>query len=1252
MERPVKRLVLFILVGVAYAARPATALCQGVDVIRGRATDADGRPVAGVSVAATSANGGVNRTARSNDDGRYTITFGGGEGHYLLVFSAVGFVTRRLELRRVADEDILIADVRLQRLSTLLDTALVTGRRQRVAQFERRPDIGGNEQLADRSAIAPEQQADIYRLAGTVPGSTTVFGVDGDPAGFSVLGLPGDQNRATLNGMWFSGAAVPRDASLYASLVTSPYDVSRGGFSGAQLNLQPTPGSNFVRRSASLLLDAEPLQLTDRIARALGQRYSSASLSGVASGPIKLDRAFYNVSYQVDRRSNALRTLANTGALGLQAAGIAADSANRLVRILSEQGIPLTPTTGSRSNRTSDDASVFGTLDLVAPGSGSSQTLNLTFNGSGRRQAPVGQSAGEMPAYSGVRDSWNVGAQVNHGAYVKSVVLTETTLETTISRQHGDPYLAVPGGSVLVRSDFVDGSESVRRLSFGGNSALGFRITQSVLGLRNQISWMSANNAHRIKMSSEVRRLTYGDDQSGNSLGSFTYASLADVEANRPSGFTRSLRRTQHDISEYVGSLSIGDSYRVSQGLQLQYGVRLDGSRFATRPSYNSAVLDAFGVRNDAVPNRVHVSPRVGFSWAYGSAPQFAAFDGAARVPRAVIRGGVGVFQGGLLPSALRIAFDETGLTDGAQQVRCVGDAIPRPAWTTYASDVSSIPHRCADGTTGTPFSSTAPRVSSFARNFVAPRSVRGNLQWSGPVLGNRFATTIEGVYSRNLSQPSVVDLNVAPVVGFVLSGEGGRPVFANVGSIVPANGAIAPGNARIVSSFDQVLEQRSDLSSVSRQIRVGISPVRASGALTWSATYVYSNSREQYRGFTSTAGDPHERGWTAGSFESRHQLTADASYSVLDAVRIAGYFRLSSGSPFTPLVVGDINGDGLSNDRAFVPDPDATRDPTLAAGMRRLLDAGPSAARTCLGRQLGIVAGRNSCRGPWTSSANMVLSFDPAKMRLSERLRVSLIVSNPLSALDIALHGRQGARGWGNFAAPDQTLLVVRGFDASAARFRYEVNPRFGRADPQVNVFRQPTSFTLSARIEVGPSRERQTITRQLDRGRSSPGERMSEEILRSLYGSGGIPNPIAHLIRQSDTLALNGAQVDSLVALNVAYTTALDSIWSGVTRELAALPMKYHRGSAYRLYRRARESSIDRLVAVAPYATGVLDERQKRSIPPLVANHLDPKYLKAVRSGKLGDSGAGVFSNASPGFSREGTTITRVNVIINGRP
>ena len=98
--------------------------------------------------------------------------------------------------------------------------------------------------------------------------------------------------------------------------------------------------------------------------QSLGQEYSNVSLGGTVSGPLKYDKAFYNVAYQLGRRSNDLQTLLNTDSRGLEALGVSSDSVSRLLSILNTARVPLT-TGASGDNRIGDQGSIFGNLDFA-----------------------------------------------------------------------------------------------------------------------------------------------------------------------------------------------------------------------------------------------------------------------------------------------------------------------------------------------------------------------------------------------------------------------------------------------------------------------------------------------------------------------------------------------------------------------------------------------------------------------------------------------------------------------------------------------------------------------------------------------------------------------------------------------------------------------------------------------------------------------------------------------------------------------
>ena len=164
-----------------------------------------GFPLQNVRVTATSIPGNVTREARTNREGSYQIAFANGPHDYIMGFSLIGYAFKQFEIKQVADEDVLIADARLSvvQLDTVVSTA---SNQQRVSRNSQTPDVSGSEQTINNTNLPPELQGDLAAMAASLPGVTLIPGLDGQPDGFSVLGLGADQNTTTMNGMSFNSS--------------------------------------------------------------------------------------------------------------------------------------------------------------------------------------------------------------------------------------------------------------------------------------------------------------------------------------------------------------------------------------------------------------------------------------------------------------------------------------------------------------------------------------------------------------------------------------------------------------------------------------------------------------------------------------------------------------------------------------------------------------------------------------------------------------------------------------------------------------------------------------------------------------------------------------------------------------------------------------------------------------------------------------------------------------------------------------
>ena len=699
----------------------------------------------------------------------------------------------------------------------------------------------------------------------------------------------------------------------------------------------------------------------------------------------------------------------------------------------------------------------------------------------------------------------------------------------------------------------------IASLAFGGGGAERDSRAWTWETIGETQLYATGHEAHRVSITTDLRLDGYADDAGANDLGTFTFNSLSQLAAGVPASYSRLLSQPSRRGGEWNAFVALGDFWRVSPSLRVQYGVRVEGNAFTSHAPVNPAVDNAFSVQGGGAPNSVHASPRLGFTWIRrggGNAGALAVNKlGAFNMgPTSYLRGGIGEFRALLSPSLLSDALVSTGLSGSARSISCIGNAVPTPDWTAYLHNPDAAPSSCVGGTT---LSDTAPTVRLVSQSYAPPRSWRANLSYASQY--RRLTYSIDGTYSLNLDQPGVVDLNFRNVPAFITPDEG-RAVFVPSTGIVAGSGAVSGAGARVSSLFGRVIESRSDLRSTSRQLIVTIAPDLFNVSNWWiSTSYVLGSTRAVQSGFDGTTfGSPVDRAEARGALDARHQFVLRGGL-IAPGVTITAFGRITSGLPFTPLVSGDVNGDGLAADRAFIFAPSASGSP-LAQSMNALVQASSASVRECLLRQVNAPAARNSCEGQWTTSLNMQLTVDGSHLHMGSRLRqLHVNLSNPLGGLDQVLHGSNGLRGWGTQPAPDPVLYYVRGFDAAAQRFSYDVNPRFGATDQARTLVRAPFHATIDLSFGLTPDVAQQQLARYLGPGRRGrPGPKLNVQDLVARY-SRNVGDPYQAIINEADSLLLSRGQVDALRQADVRYRQRVDSLWLDLATTFSELGDAY---------------------------------------------------------------------------------------------
>ncbi|MBV9774044.1 MAG: carboxypeptidase regulatory-like domain-containing protein [Gemmatimonadetes bacterium] len=1067
-------LLLALLLPGALAAQVGVT----TDILRGRVTGPGGEPVAGARVEATSAESGVTRGANTGQDGRYTITFPDGGGRYRIRVTRVGFSEAVTTVAREADEDVLVANVALGTAAVAIEGIEVRASRTPPPG---RGDAGAQERTLSGAVLnrLPLENNDAATIAALTPGVVSVSQGDSlDMRGaFSVAGQRTALNQVTLDGGSFASAltggqagggsplGVPQEGVRATSVVTTTYDVARGQFAGGQVAITTRGGTNQVQGSFSYQLRDPTLQGNAGVSPLSGS-FTQNRLSGGIGGPLIRNKLFYNLSFAVQRRTDDAVAIDPGDPAVLSVLGVSRDSVERFLSVLgSRYGLSALGQTGAYQ-RTGDALSLLGRVDYNLS---DRHTLMLRGNWSGFDQDSTRIGYLELKQNGGEMRSGGGGGMMSLTSRFGGGWINEVRASYNDDRRDMTPYVEIPEGRVRVTSLLSDGTRGVSTLAFGGDRSLPTITRERTLELSDELSWLF-RDTHRIKLGGLVNHSGFDQRISNNLLGSFTFNSLDDFESGRPASFTRSLA----DVSTQGGGINaamyLGDTWRPTNKLQLTYGLRLEGSSFDDQPEYNPAVETVFGYRTDRIPSEVHLSPRAGFSYRINE-------QGA---PLRVLRGGIGEFRGRAPFSLYAGALNQTGRSTSESQLVCIGSAVPVPDFGAYASDPGSIPTSCRVDVPQQG-SGSRPSVTVFDEGFGAPRSWRGSLGFQAQ-LRPGLNGSVDASYVRGVNLFGVRDLNLRETPAFTLASEAGRPVYVAPSAIVPTTGELALLASRVHPEFAQVFSVNSDLASQTSQLTFALNgTLPVPRRISFQASYTFMRARDQssfsccsaQQGFASVpvGGDPNRLAWGTSDLERRHSMTLVAGLPVRPWLEVTLIGRASSGSPFTPMVGGDVNGDGARNDAAFIFDPTSAPDTATANGMQRVLALVPDRVRECLTSQAGQVAKRNSCRNDWSRSLDMRATLRPVVPGLQRRISVSLDAYNVPAGLDLVLHGEGNLRGWGDASRSraDQVLLYPRGFDPATQRFRYEVNERFGQRSDRRFGAGSPFQVQLTGQIQVG---------------------------------------------------------------------------------------------------------------------------------------------------------------------------------------
>lgn len=1151
LERMLARVLVPLAALVMCASAAHAQIGSTTDLIIGRVLGPDTLPLKHARVTVTSVESGITRTTATNDDGRYTVVFPDGGGKYVVTAQYLGMFPTRTIVQREADEDRLVANFRLEESPVVLQAIRVLASQLGDTALA---SAGANGKVISRELIdrLGYLNDDATAIAMITPGVSFTPGSDTSLAAISIGGQAASQTAHTINGM-ASGASLPSEAVKSTSVITSEYDVSHGRFTGGFVDQQTISGTNMLRASANSSTPLAPIGSSPG-GGVLVARQKGFDIGGSASGPIRKDHVFFAGAFHARRFTSPGASVYSLSPAALQRLGVASDSLARFLGIIDRLGIGTQPGVDIAPDRLSNFGNGFARFD-VTPNEHNTFSIwatGITLHSQGLFGSPLNTPMA-IPKWT-LRNESGFAALTSHaGAWVN-----DARISVSQSAQGVQGTRPATSGSVVVPSTeaSMTGTPGIATITFGGYPTSANVRHTGTWEVKDEISRLSASGAHRVKLGVDVVGTRATGGVPANVYGHYTFNSLADLEAGNAASFTRALATVDRRSGVLDEGAYLGDAWRVGPMLQLVYGARVDRSSFSDMPALNQAVLDAFGVRTDRFPHETVLSPRIGFTLLPGA--------GNGKAALMTVRGGIGEFRSGgdALAQEFASARDATGLAGSIAELHCVGAGVPPVDWSNFLDASASVPTTCVGAASSPAVTSAAPTVALIDPSLRVPRSVRASLSVE-KTLFTQWTVSLETSLTNASNNTGAYDLNLAKSPRFTLSAEGGRPVYVSPSAIVPATGAIALADSRINPQFGTVGLFTSTLRDWDRQASLTIG--RSGKKLSFNVSYTREWSQMETLGQISgvaffgnsgnTAGDPRAVERFRPPWAPPHALRIYGSYTPVSWLQISPSVYMQAGWPFDPTVSGDVNGDGASNDLAFVFDPEHTADTAVANGMRRLLASAPKRIRDCLLPQLGHVAAPSSCSTPMNLYGGLSLQVTPPWRQ--RRVVFSLQTTNVFSGADLLLHGANHLRGWGAFNPPDEQLLYVRGFDPATQEFKYAVNERFGVPRPNQTYTVFPFQVVLAVRVNlgtVGPMGGPMTMGGPPGAKPGAAGG-MNADTLRARLAR-TIPNPFRRTIALKDSLALglDSAQLKELTTRGAAFQLHADSIVASLAAIMSA--------------------------------------------------------------------------------------------------
>ena len=879
----VRRLRLPMLVA-SIVALAATAAVAQTDVttsrVSGTVSDVEGSALPGVTITASNTETGLQRVEVTNESGFFNV-IGLPTGIYRVEASLDGFLTATAENVRLLLGTAPTVNFTLQS-SSISETLEVVASSVPVVEVTN-TQIGTTIQ-AEQIEEIPSQGRDFKQLVLLTPESR----LESERGNLSLSGERGINTSITVDGMdynnaFFGGAvggaegraplSISQESIKEFSVVTNGASVEYGRSGGGFVNIITKSGTNNLHGSLFYFQQPESL-IADFPDGTPPADQEKTQYGGSIGGAFIQDRLFYFASYDNQDRSQT----------------VPINAANLDPDIFARYPVLASP---SQYVQTQDGSVAFGRLDFQANPSHrfmlranfvDYEGLNGTSDSGARTESYNGVEGLDTKAYVG---SWS--------ATFGSRLLNDLNLnfidEETPREDKGLGFPEIQLGG----------------LRFGEVSFLPIQTTTQREAISDTVTYML--DRHVLKAGFDYNETSVDQIFKGNWRGVFIFGNEAQLLAGqwreyRQFGGLGGLTADQAgaaSFSQKETALFVQDQWFVNPSVTVSAGLRVETLDNPDGPILNPDDPNGAGglrLTGEIPDSENQLSPRLGISWSPDpkTALRFSAGRYWSRTPALL-------WAQPFTANAVRGA--QLTITCPQSGGLCTGPPTSpiAPAWGAGWTPV---------GTERVDFSlvggaSSAPDVFTVDPDFENPYTDRMTIGVEREILP-LYSAGLDFTYAEGNQLQRLKNFNRA------------------YDGTLAANGLPRYSSTRIFPSYNRIVMDVSDAESEYKAATLTLQRRYAAnyslyGALTWSEDRDHDSNERNFAGIQIEDYNDIDGSWGPSNRDQEWKAVLNGLWDTpFWGIGVAGSFRFSTGSPFTPRANFDLNNDGeFGTDRPTV---------------------------------------------------------------------------------------------------------------------------------------------------------------------------------------------------------------------------------------------------------------------------------------------------------------------------------------------